>query len=99
MPAATGGGKARIAAGLLSRRFTSPPTRANASAGRWRGSSVASRAFMMAPKMATPNEPPIDRKNWVAEVATPKSRYSTAFCTTSIVTCMTEPMPKPRQSM
>ena len=35
----------------------------------------------MAPNNETPTEPPIDRNNVVPDVATPRSRYSTAFCT------------------
>ena len=39
-------------------------------AGRWESSS-ASRAAKIAPKIATPNEPPIERKNVAVAVATP----------------------------
>ena len=37
-------------------------------------SAAASREVMIAPKIATPNEPPIWRKNVADEVATPISR-------------------------
>ena len=57
------------------------------------------RAFMMAPKTATPNDPPNDRKNCADAVATPRSRWSTAFCTASSDTCMTMPTPRPSSTM
>ena len=39
----------------------------------WAGTSTASRLEKIAPNMATPNEPPIERKNVVAEDTTPMS--------------------------
>lgn len=48
------------------------------------------------PKIATPNEAPMDRKNVAPEVATPRSSYETAFCTISTRTCMTRPRPRPK---
>ena len=53
----------------------------------------------IAPKMAVPNEPPMDRKNVAPEVATPSSLCGTAFCTMMTSTCITPPMPMPRISM
>ena len=53
----------------------------------------------MAPKIAVPNEPPIDRKNVAPDVATPSSECGTAFCTMMTSTCMTPPMPMPSTSM
>ena len=74
-----------------SRRGRPPaPRRARA-----RASSASSRAFMMAPNSATPNDPPSDRKNCADEVATPRSRYSTAFWMASSETCITIPTPSP----
>ena len=54
---------------------------------------------MMAPKAATPNAPPIWRKNCAAAVATPRSRWSTEFWTTRIVTCIVAPTPRPSTTM
>ena len=48
------------------------------------------------PKMATPNEAPMERKKVAPEVATPRSSYATAFCTTRTSTCMTRPSPAPK---
>ncbi len=53
----------------------------------------------IAPKIAVPNEPPIDRKNVAPEVATPSSLCGTAFWTMMTSTCMTPPMPMPSTSM
>ena len=53
----------------------------------------------MAPASETPNEPPIDRKNVVALLATPRSFGSTLFCEISIVVCMRKPIPRPSTSM
>ena len=88
-----------MAAGLFSRSETRPPTEANASGDSRAGSSDPMRAFMTAPKTATPNDPPIDRKNCADAVAMPRSRCSTAFCTASSDTCMTMPTPKPSSTM
>ena len=41
-------------------------------------------------------EPPVERNNVVPEVATPRLRYSTEFCTASTSTCITMPSPKPK---
>jgi hypothetical protein len=53
----------------------------------------------IAPNAATPNEPPIERKNVAALLATPRSRCSTLFCAISIVVCMRKPMPAPSATM
>ncbi len=53
----------------------------------------------MAPKIAVPKDPPIDRKNVAPEVATPSSLCGTAFCTMMTSTCITPPRPMPRTSM
>ena len=41
----------------------------------------------------------MDRKNVAAEVAAPRSRGVTAFCTASTSTCMTSPSPTPSTNM
>ena len=53
----------------------------------------------IAPKIAVPNEPPIERKNVAPEVATPSSLCGTPFCTMITSTCMTPPRPMPSTSM
>ena len=53
----------------------------------------------MAPKIAVPNEPPMERKNVAPEVATPSSLCGTPFCTMITSTCITPPRPMPRTSM
>ena len=53
----------------------------------------------IAPKIATPNEPPTERKNVAVDVATPMSCGRASFWTTSTSTCMTSPMPTPTTSM
>ena len=58
-----------------------------------------SRAAKIAPKMATPNEPPIERKKVAVEVATPMFSGCASFWTTSTSTCITSPMPTPTTSM
>ena len=59
----------------------------------------ASREAKIAPKIATPNEPPIERKNVAVEVATPMFSGGASFWTTSTSTCITSPMPTPTTSM
>ncbi|CAM5732253.1 hypothetical protein SMICM304S_11283 [Streptomyces microflavus] len=59
-------------------------------------SCPVSRLVKTVPKMATPNEAPMERKNVAPEVATPRSWYETAFCTTRTRTCMTRPSPAPK---
>ena len=66
---------------------------------RWLARLPISTLEKIAPKIAVPKEPPIDRKNVAAEVATPSSLCGTAFCTIVTSTCMTPPMPAPRTSM
>ena len=39
------------------------------------------------------------RKSSAPEVATPRSAYSTSFCTAMTSTCITMPRPVPRSSM
>ncbi len=58
-----------------------------------------SRAAKIAPRTAVPSEPPISRKSVAPEVATPRSLYSTAFCTAITSTCITSPNPRPSTSM
>ena len=58
-----------------------------------------SRLAKIAPKIAVPNDPPIERKNVAPEVATPSSLCGTPFCTMVTSTCMTLPRPRPRMSM
>ena len=53
----------------------------------------------IAPSVATPSEPPIERNSVAPEVATPRSEYSTAFCTASTSTCITIPSPNPSTNM
>ena len=53
----------------------------------------------MAPKIATPKEPPTERKKVAVEVATPMSCGRASFWTTSTSTCMTRPIPTPTTSM
>ena len=48
-----------------------------------------------APNSATPNAPPSDRKNVVAEVTTPRSRPLTAFCAASDNVGIVMPTPYP----
>ncbi len=52
-----------------------------------------------APRSATPNEPPIERRNVAAPVAVPRSLRSTAFCTARTSTCITMPRPSPSTTM
>ena len=62
-------------------------------------SSFARREAKIAPKIATPSEPPIERKNVAVEVATPMLRAGASFWTASTSTCMTRPMPTPTTAM
>ena len=60
---------------------------------------LASRDAKMAPEIVTPNEPPTERKKVAVEVATPTSSGLASFCTRSMSTCMTSPLPTPTTSM
>ena len=105
----TGTGRARIFAGSLIEMLvaaTRPPPRACCSGGSCAiapgsrsASSPVSRAERTAPRIATPNEPPSDRKNVAAAVPAPMSRSSTAFCTARISDCMHRPSPTPITTM
>ena len=53
----------------------------------------------MVPKIATPKEPPTERKKVAVDVATPICCGRASFCTTRTSTCMTSPMPTPTTSM
>ena len=53
----------------------------------------------MAPKIGTPIEPPMERKKVAVDVAVPRSRWATAFWTTTTRTCMTPPSPRPSTTM
>ena len=63
------------------------------------GSSDVSRAVKIAPRIAVPSEPPIERNSVAPEVATPSIAYGTAFWTASTSTCITIPSPSPSTSM
>ena len=91
----TTGGRCRTWAGLM---CTPLPICATALRGRC-CSSLASREAKIVPKIATPNEPPTERKNVAVEVATPMSARPTSFWTTSTSTCITRPIPTPITSM
>ena len=56
-------------------------------------------ALNRVPNTATPTQLPMVRKNVAPLVPTPRSRYSTAFCTASTSTCMTMPSPAPSTNM
>ncbi len=62
-------------------------------------SSAASRLAKIAPKTATPTEPPTWRNSVDPEVATPSSSYGTAFWAASTSTCIVIPSPSPSTSM
>ena len=51
------------------------------------------------PKSATPNAPPMLRKNVADAVATPTSCGRASFWTASTSTCMTRPSPTPTTTM
>ena len=78
-------------------RMFAPPDRPEAPG--MPASSLPSRDAKIAPKIATPSEPPIERKNVAVEVATPMLRAGASFWTASTITCMTRPMPMPTTSM
>ena len=54
-----------------------------------------SRAVSSAPSAATASAPPIERKNWIAAVATPRSDISTAFWVAITNVWNIAPMPMP----
>ena len=89
------GGSSAASAGLS---WTPLPRRSTTLAGRCE-SSCESRAAKIAPKIATPKEPPIERKNVAVAVATPMFSGCASFWTISTSTCMTRPMPTPTTSM
>ena len=60
---------------------------------------IASSLEKIEPNTATPKELPMERKNVTPEVAAPRSRYCTAFCTTMVSTCITMPRPNPSTNM
>ncbi len=64
-----------------------------------RGISDESRELRIAPKTATPTAPPIERKNVADEVAMPRSRRSTVFCTARISVCIVKPSPAPNTTI
>jgi hypothetical protein len=57
------------------------------------------REAKIVPKIATPKEPPTERKKVAVDVATPISCGRTSFWTTRTSTCMTSPIPTPTTSM
>ncbi len=57
------------------------------------------RLTKIVPKTATPIAPPIWRESVEPDVATPSSRYSTAFCDASTSTCIVIPSPSPTTSI
>ena len=59
----------------------------------------ASRVAKIVPKSATPNAPPMLRKNVADAVATPTSSGRASFWTASTSTCMTRPSPTPTTTM
>ena len=69
------------------------------SAGAEPRASRSSRRYVkIAPRIAVPSDPPIDRNSVAPDVATPSCSYGTAFCTASTSTCMTIPSPRPSTS-
>jgi hypothetical protein len=64
--------------------------------GRTPARSEASRLVRTAPNRAVSNNPPRERKNVADEVAMPRSRASTAFCTAINSTRRTCPTPAPK---
>src|ERR1017187_6896385 len=91
------GGSASSCAGLAETLL--PCTARSADGGRYWGRLAGRRLLKLAPKAATPKEPPIERKNVEEDVATPSWLRGTAFCTATTSTCMTPPMPTPRTTM
>ena len=67
---------------------------ASANADAVRGPSP-SPAFSTAPKTGVPTAGPSSRKRSAVDVAVPRSRWSTLFCTASSVVCITNPTPRP----
>ena len=92
--ARTSGGSCFARAGSIA---PTSPSFAITSAGR-RVSSLASREAKIAPKSATPNEPPTERKKVAVEVTTPMSCGRASFWTISTSTCITSPRPMPTMS-
>ena len=93
--ACTSGGSARALAGSIA---PTSPSRATTSVGS-RDSSPASLDENTAPKRATPNDPPTERKKVAVEVTTPISCGRASFWTMSTSTCITSPSPIPTTSM
>lgn len=91
------GGSLASAAGF-SRAELEPSCR-EALAGSVAASSELRRLLNIAPSTAVPTEPPIERNSDAPEVATPRSEWSTAFCTASTRTCITSPSPSPSTNM
>ena len=89
------GGRRSASAGLS---WTPLPRRSTTARGKC-ASWPERRAAKIAPKIATPKEPPIERKKVAVEVATPMFSGCASFCTTRTSTCMTSPMPTPTISM
>ena len=56
---------------------------------------AGSRAISSAPRTATARLPPIERKNWIAAVATPRSAGSTRFWVAITNVWNIQPMPTP----
>src|SRR5439155_25064024 len=67
-------GNRSIAAGLALDGMGAP-------GGRRSARLVCSRFAKIAPKIESPTDPPIERNSVDPEVATPRYRYSTEFCT------------------
>ena len=53
----------------------------------------------MAPKSATPIDPPTERKKLTVDVATPRSATRTEFWVARTRTCMVRPSPMPSTAM
>ena len=93
--ACTAGGRCFACSGL---RWMPLPSLAVTRCGNT-ASSPESLLAKIAPKMATPKEPPTERENVAVEVATPISDGCASFWTTSTSTCITRPIPTPTTSM
>ena len=91
----TAGGRCFACSGL---RCTPLPRCAVIALGRC-DSWLDRREAKIVPKIATPKEPPTERKNVAVDVATPISCGRTSFWTTRTSTCMTRPIPTPTTSM
>src|SRR5690606_34978202 len=59
------------------------------------GISARIVALRIDPKIASPNDPPSERKNMIVAVATPRSWNSTAFCVAIDVDVNTDATAKP----